>query len=812
MPEDSLFQIAGRASSHVPCYTANEMRPLLLRLAGLALVLGVGGWFLPVERPVLSLQPSGDQVDQERFGGKVRLEQQLTLPAEKPVHGIEILFRPPIPPGGQFTVRTHSGSIEQTQTVSLKDIGKENIVRIPFLEFQSASSSPLTLLFEAKDLPENSIGLGTATNVPETFHGSLKVGGERRDRHIALTLYERVSAGTLLQEKLQKSLEAVMNLGATRLGFLIIGAAVGAGAFFVLRSNLPRRRFLASLFGLAVLSIVLHIPFLTAYPATNDEGSLLMDIQNIRAGYWPFRDVGATKGPLSLVLLGGIVAVTNHSLTGVRVAVAILTGVEVVLLGVLGRRLWGERAGILSAVLYAVTPVVLAQTTQLFLQPFALPFATLGLIVLVPGQNQRSFRKLLGAGALFGLAILARSTTAAFLPAALLFSALRETGAGMIVAAWRIGSVLAGCLGVVALAGLLALPFLGKEKTIDFLGGQGVRIGQERTEHGRAEGGLSVFAAERLSDYPRRIVQNTRPILYGGAPLLVLTLVFLLARLSAALRAPALVGGAVLLLIGASFFPSLKAFPPLQSDPTFTSLLRGGSFLLLLCTVLSVVSLKTSREHSLRDLAFILGTGIVLIAGYANFGPFRNHYHAEFLPLYALASAFVLSTLLRPRLGGILGLLAFLLCGALLGISAPTTLAHPHAGNIPLAVAREVAEDLRSRTSAGEEIFTAQPLFPFLADRFIPFGISHPGWYREESLGVLPPEIRRRYFPDGDQLRAYLAEKPVRVVVVERRTREVFLEFDPDLKKLLETDYRIVRTLQNPLLDSIEIWQRATDE
>lgn len=613
----------------------------------------------------------------------------------------------------------------------------------------------------------------------------------------------------------------------------VLGLGLGLATALALWKPPSPKTFWYTIAGAALLSLALHVPFRLSYPATNDEGSILMDIHNVRSGVWPFRDVGGAKGPLGLLLLAPVVFATGNSLAAARVTVSLFTALEVVLLGVLGSRLWGARAGMLAALLAAATPAMLAQTTQVFLQPFALPFATLALILLTPREKtpaaasssslpapQFHFTRPALAGALFALAFLARPTVMAFAPIGILlpFFQDRRPWHTRVTDAF---AVVGGLLVTVGVAALLMLPFLGPEKTLDALGRQGVQVGQQRATRGQAAAGFSILTGASAGD-PARILQNAQPLLRGALSLVLLTAALLVNRVMNLARLPRFVAAAAL-AVGAVALPSVLATLDITPEyATVRPLLFGSSTALLALT--SIIALRRPRPDGkpARDLLLLGGTWLALAVGYANYGRFRGHYHAEFLPLYILAASAFLAEAFPPGgtndrgnaalwWRGVPHQALFGLAAMTLTLSFPIMLSHPHAGNIPLDVASEVAKELRTRTAPGDEIFTAQVLFPFLADRFVPFGIAHPGWYREEAVGILPTSVRALYYPDRDTLRKYVEEHPVRVIVIERRTREVYLEFDPALKALIEQRYTLARTFQNPLVDSIEIWQRAAE-
>lgn len=600
---------------------------------------------------------------------------------------------------------------------------------------------------------------------------------------------------------------------------LLFGGLAGVLVLVLLHARQHRRTLQLAFLSAFLLSLALHWSFINSYPATNDEGSILADVHISRQGLWPFKDAGGAKGPLALLILAPFVLAAKDPLLAGRVLVSVLAATEAVLLGVLAKRLWGNRAGILAALLYAGTPAVVAQTTHVFLQPFALPFATAALILLVGRGDQRRSHAQFWSGVLFSMAFLARFTALAFAPMGLLLIAMRHE------MPWRArirGSIalVAGMVIPIGITVALVAPFVDTAKTLDVLGWQGIIVGRERAARGQAAGGLSIISEVVGGVQRSTVVTRAIPLIRGALPVLALVTVFLATQSARIFRLPrsvpaaailALAGGLPALLAGADIAPALSD----ASNP-----LMYGTQLLLTLAGFLILARSRSISSAGRDLCILLSGFLFLLVGYANYGRFRGHYHAEFLVLYVLAAAAALAQF-APRNASEdtdnfapsnrwlkLGEHAFFVgTSALLGLSLVIAFRHPHAGNMPLAVVHEVAAEVRQRTPPGGEVFTAQALFPVVAGRSIPFGITHPGWYREEALGALPPGMRARYYPDRAALRAHLLDARVPLIVVERRTQEVFLEFDPELRALIDRWYQRVRVIENPLLGPVELWE-----
>lgn len=817
------FRVPMFAFSALGSLRLQDVRNRLLVFGGCALILALGVTLIPREERVLFLQPSGDPTDQETIDARHSAEQRLTSPTARTLHTITVFLLPPIPTGAlEIYLQSRAGT--RSATTPLPTTRSDGTLRVRFAPLAVQSGEALSARLTAKNV-DRPIALRTATGVTEEMTGPVRIGNESRNRSVALALGAKRSLGAYLFSTARPSIEMIRAVDSATAGIALLGAAGGLLMFMILRRPMSSRRFWTILISAAALSLLLHEPFRLSYPATNDEGSILADARNLSPEFWPLQTGGA-KGPLSLVALLPVVRTAEHPLLAARGIIALLTAVEVLLLGLLARKLWNERVGVVSAVLYAATPAAIAQTTQVFLQPFALPFVTLGWMFLIPPSAPRESKRhiawtILG-GACFALGFLARPTSLAFAPAAILVMLLvpRQPWSMRLRRLLFIG---AGFLLTIALASALVLPTLGVSKTADLFGWQGFLVSQQRADKGLSTPGLgALIHLPRSLREVDRTLEQAWPLFVGALPLLLLSLGFLLRSIATLARFPLRATAIAFSIASAIAFVLVLRQPAITESFILHAAVVGGSMLAFLIALGSVIAQNNmeSRTHVFRDLLLLLGTWALLVLGYANYGRFRSHYHAEFLPLYVFASAIMLSAVfsrlhtrdrlptgIRASIGG--GLL-FALVGLSLAVTYPITRNRHHAGNIPLSIADAVAADLRERTKPGEDIFTAQVLFPILANRSIPYGIAHPGWYREDALGLLPNGLRAQYYPDRDTLRRMIETKPIRIMVIERRTREVFLEFDPHLRALVEHQYRLARTFDNPLVDSIEIWERTT--
>lgn len=136
---------------------------------------------------------------------------------------------------------------------------------------------------------------------------------------------------------------------------------------------------------------------------------------------------------------------------------------------------------------------------------------------------------------------------------------------------------------------------------------------------------------------------------------------------------------------------------------------------------------------------------------------------------------------------------------------------HQYRGTVEVSAATEVAQYLKENAKPGEAVFTAQPVFPYLADLPLYGGYTHPGWYLSERAGYLPSEIRRVFYPDMDAL-TKMVTKDVTWIILDWRTNDVYFnEGTKDtegLRKLLSTKFEGVAEISNSASRDIHIFRR----
>ncbi len=119
-------------------------------------------------------------------------------------------------------------------------------------------------------------------------------------------------------------------------------------------------------------------------------------------------------------VLGALFTFVGDSITSAQVLNAVLSAATVPIVYALGRRIFDHRTGLISALLFAVFPNVIAGTPLLFPEPlFGLIFSAALLVILNTSPGSKgSWLPLAGLGFLIGLATLTRGQGALLFPIA----------------------------------------------------------------------------------------------------------------------------------------------------------------------------------------------------------------------------------------------------------------------------------------------------------------------------------------------------------------------------------------------------------
>lgn len=550
-------------------------------------------------------------------------------------------------------------------------------------------------------------------------------------------------------------------------------------------------------------SLLLHLWLIPQLYIVEDESAYLQDAAQIRTDFLPFREFGATKGPFFLVLLKFWQVVTGQTIFAGRLFSSLAHVASIPLLYVLTRNLTGQKnVGLFAAAWWAVATVAVSLTTNIMHIPLEL-LLILGCLSLLSASTYRRTTVPL-ASLLFFLALLTRATAVVFAPAILF---LLVWPAKKIKPAF----IFAGSF-IVLLAILLSViyPLYGWPKTAFFFNADATLIAQQqRVVYAKAEG---------TSNIPLALFKALLPVWRDSLPLLLSALLLPFAwRTRQPLVRVVLAAGAVAILIifGRAVVVDTH-YGPANELRTAVAQLCIATWAIAGASI--VLKPDLTRPKSTRAVWLVVIWLASFIFFYRGWGrsptPF---YPLESIPALCIAAALVCTagiTLLKRQavlyrwlVGGFFSLL--LAINLFLSYQAVPT--EQYRGTVEVAAAQAMAKHIRELVPAGEQLFTAQPVYAYLSEHPVYLGLTHPGWYLAERAGFMPPQIRRVFFPDFDQLAAGVA-RDINWIVFDWRTSDVYFnggtEETKPFRDLLENDFEAVVTVPNPASRDIVLYQR----
>lgn len=566
----------------------------------------------------------------------------------------------------------------------------------------------------------------------------------------------------------------------------------------------PRSLHITSfLFALALISFCLHIWLAQKLNIVEDESAYLQDAAQITWNFLPFREFGATKGPLFLILLKWWGMLFGQTITAGRLFAAVAHIGSIPLLFFLARNL-SQRVTIaaIAAAWWALSPVVVSLTTNVTHIPWEL-FFILATLTILSSPSWQLKRAMPIAALLCLAALLTRATAIVFAPVVLYVLFLRAKSLKPVL--WFAAYFLLYLLVLIA----AIFPLYGWPKTAFFFNADATLIAQKQ----RVVYAASAQSASSLT----ALFMAALPVWRDSLPLLGAALLFPFAWRSAQPGLRIALTGAWLVLF--SMFGRLVLRDQYWSGGDIATIV--GQLVLGVWALLGVaIILKPNlRRPPNRPLVLLLLLWVAsFVFFYRGWGrqptPF---YPLESIPAMALAAGVVtwyvvdgsrqLPRMLQKLVLGFLVVVLFVVT-VVSYIRIPT---QQYRGTVTVAAARAMAAYISQAVPMNEPLFTAQPIYAYLSYRPVYRGLTHPGWYLAERAGFLPAEIRAMYFPDFALLEQLVARE-VNWIVADWRTTDVYFNGGTaqtaGFRELLSNKFEVIRVVPNPASRDITLYRR----
>lgn len=211
--------------------------------------------------------------------------------------------------------------------------------------------------------------------------------------------------------------------------------------------TVPRRGLVAAELAALALIVAAHVVILTRLLHTRtffDEGVYLISLDALHHGQALGRQVFTSQGPVFYVVLRAIGAVFGVSVSGVRLGIVTIDAIGVVFAFLLGRRVAGPYAGLMSAGMIAIAPKLSDYGGRIFADQIAMVLVIVALWLLAAGFP-------LPAGAAFAAAVLVKLDALVALPTVVALIALERR---------RLRAAAEAAAGAFVLVAVVALVFV----------------------------------------------------------------------------------------------------------------------------------------------------------------------------------------------------------------------------------------------------------------------------------------------------------------------------------------------------------------
>lgn len=571
-------------------------------------------------------------------------------------------------------------------------------------------------------------------------------------------------------------------------------------AWWVIRANSFKHLKLI-LFGLAVAAFIIRFIYARSLPFTFDEGNYLYDAWALLHGRFAGGD-GYVKAPIVIAWIALWEAILGHTAIAGRIATITAGSALVYPIYLLTKTLWNQKAGLLSAALWALMGSAVVSTIYVHTQGIAIFFGVFGLALLVyalvlpftKGESVGVWKFIL-AGAVLGLAVASRKSMLGLGPSVLLLLfAFSQTWRLRVQHTMYVGS---GFFAVLAIFFTFAYSVYGTEGIIEAIG------------INSASDGISSIEDSQIEQVRAYSLRGMTPFFRESLPLILLSLVGLG---FSGFSTPGVGKWSRM----AFWLVSLTVYYWAWS---FFSEYEGEGFMKygipLLWPLFGIVILSAALTPSVSPLykgensrGRALTQGLIgpiwigsLAFFYMNWIKFHANYIAEFIPPLTILGgvgilAFIQSaTHIQNKAIKISIVAVFIIVAAWAAtVSNYITYVHEHTGTFTQTAAKQAAQWAQANIPYDQELFTGAALIPYLSGHHTSLDIAHPRWYAYEFTRTNPQRLATFLPATQDMLTAF---HNANWLLLESQTGFSFLMEYSAIEKSIEADWERIHGIEN---------------
>jgi 4-amino-4-deoxy-L-arabinose transferase-like glycosyltransferase len=550
-------------------------------------------------------------------------------------------------------------------------------------------------------------------------------------------------------------------------------------SYWVIQSrSLPQTWMI--LLGIAIAAFIIRLFYARSLPITFDEGNYLYDGWTLLHGRLAGGD-GYVKAPLVIAWISLWEALLGNSILAGRISSVIAGSVVIYPVYLLTRTLWNKKAGLLSAVLWALMGSAVVSTIYVHTQTVAIFFGVsgLGLLAYCLKNKAGNMKWLIASGAVIGLAVASRKSMLGIgLAVLLLLVALSGNNRLRIKHTFFVGI---GFLVVLGLFFTFAYGVYGTEGIVEAIG------------INSASDGVSSIEESQVEQVRAYSLRGMTPFFRESLPLILLSLLGLGFSLKKKI---------LWIIPLTAYWWAWSFFAEYEGEgfmrygiPTIWWLF--GIVLLIGIASPKVKSLKNGWGAALLGPVWVISLAFF----YMNWIKFHANYISEFIPPLVILGGpgilgFVTSstTISKRWVRNIFILIFIVVCVWAGSVSNFITYVFEHTGTFTQSAAKEAAQWAKDNIPAEEEIFTGAALIPYLSGHRVSLDIAHPRWYAYEFVRKNPKRLNTFLPPAEDMVNAF---RNADWLLLEGQTGFSFLMEYSEIEKGIETDWERIHGIEN---------------
>lgn len=544
-----------------------------------------------------------------------------------------------------------------------------------------------------------------------------------------------------------------------------------------------------------LLGIVLRLALIGRLPVTNDEGSYFYDAYLVNQGLVPYRDF-LTKSIPHVYAISFMNRLFGNSIFIGRFITVFIYFANSILVYLVAKKIFNRKTAILSLFAFSFYPEIASLMSYAQIQQIQMLFSLVFIYFVI--REKYTLLNLTAMAVVIFAAYTTRPTSIVFIPIFLIYLLFLYVKKQLTI--FEVFSKAAYFMFVVGLlfgaTYTYIYPHLGPTKTLDFFGIETLsqsapsasQLNLLNSALTRLNNGLSFFRF--LTNMPL-LLANLFFLFFLGffkknRYLIIVLGVFLPVSLFLAVRsiyfiyysqtlAASYLAETVLLFVIVAMVFERALRRPIDEDTTNT------------------------RKHSVIILVWF-----VMIAGlYAFWIKFNEPYFIEFIPILIFSLGFLYRFIESSEFRKIRMVFIYLLVVSAT-LSQVRSFTRFYTGTYSPEVIKEVKDLIQQNTTPNGRVMTASLIFPYSAERKVPFDISHPYWY---GYSFIDEKLVKLYMPAFEDYEAKLLMNPPAIIVNDKTTTETFFRQSPKLSRMLKTRYEKIYSKKTSFRNSVEVYR-----